>query len=287
MDKPFLWYASTIVIDKIFVDKSIYDTEYSIIVEDTFAKDNKFVFTVVINGHTFTYLYEFSSNVCIEGTLEIRDHVDDKVYKYSVDHRHDTIRIYENFMNYRDLFLYNNRAIVDINVVHNRKESVSCINIDEESANRYKANVTQVDTSSNKYTPGDKYIDMLLFAISGAIDQQVQSCLDVVCFKCSNLQMVIFLEGEKQVICINQFIKHGSISGVIKPVNSDFQQKFEYTVSDDKASFWVDEIIKYKNRDTTRRHFQIQSGTKEIIINGTDYYGMDVSDNSVSFFKKK
>lgn len=286
MDKPFLWYANTIVIDKILYDKKVREDHYSIFVQDTYATDNKFVFTVVVNGNTFTYLYEFSSNVCIEGTLEIKDHVTNKSYKYILDHRNETLRIYENYTNYRELFLYNNKHMVDINVIHNRKDSVSCIVIEEVGNGRYRVDVTQVDTASHKYTAGDRIIDMMLFAVSGAIDQHVQSCYDVICFKTRNIQMVIYLEGDKQVICINQFLKGNIINGIILPINSDFKQKIEYHQSDDKASFWVDELINYKDQETTRRHFQIQSGTKEVVVNDKEYFGIDVVDNNISFFKK-
>lgn len=287
MDFKFMWYANAMVINTIMPLKKRYEDRHNVDIIKKDIKDKYMKYRVSVSGDIFHYNYTFFSNVCIQGTLEIHDVKCGISHLYGVERINDSIRFYHDPLNYNEMTNYKDGAILDIQVTKARKSYISTLQFKGYNDTSWETVSTPTAVTDEQRSNFDYSLDNELFTVTGAIDYKTMTCHDVVNFQNRNGQLVVFAEAKVQIATTHTH-ERGYMSGLIKPVNSDFNQYIEYDKTGDRTFAIREYLINNDGHSILKRQYTLINRPNRIIEieeTKTQYQVTNIK-NDVTFTRK-
>lgn len=286
MDKDFLWYGISIIVNDILATNDIFIEDIKISKLDTTIENNIFNYSFILNEYECSVVYIFDSNVITEGILKISCNgvSDDRVYNIVRGMNH--IKVECGLTSYHELYCYNKTNYMDIFINALRKQEVTNINITSKPNSKViRANTHTSFMRNYQFKHANNDIYRILFAMSGVIDHECKDCRDVVVISGACTKMVIYDNGKFQVICVDIQDDRKKLTGSIIPTNSDFKQTFEYSINDG-----ICHVIEYMDTsehiNSIRREYDIKFDGNCLIANDETFI-IKHNENDVSFVNCK
>ncbi len=249
------------------------------------VKGKCYIFNLKIAERLYTATYTFSSNVILQGTLEIT--TDSSSDIYSIQRVNDAFRIYVTAFDYDELFFVNNDKLVVIRITKQRKQCVSCMSL--QFSNKHLFTIINVIAYAKPKPLLTGMQLQALFIISGATEYDITKCRDVVCFCSTNLDMLIYTGATNQIISIvERTNKPGNqLCGAIKILNSDFHQQFTYETTTEGLCWIVEfEHDQQNNTNINKRVYSTRLDGDIIVVPQVGDFQTTQYGNDIFFIKK-